>query len=128
MECAFGMLVAQWGVLRTSLNSRISVTRVIALVNTLARLHNYCLGASILVQLDADIEYMLNKHEDGYVAMDSSDDHGITMPTALMDVGHHFDEVPWNIRRNWSTEEEVMPREILHEVVLNLHAQRPKTI
>ena len=106
----------------------ISVTRVIALVNTLARLHNYCLGASILVPLDADIEYMMNEHEDGYVAMDSSDDHGITMPTALMDVGHHFDEVPRNIRRNRSTKEEVMPREILHDVVLNLHAQRPKTI
>ena len=61
--------------------------------------------------------------------MDSSDDHGITMPTALMDVGHHFDEVPRNIRRNWSTyTDEVLPREILHDVVLNLHAQRPKTI
>jgi hypothetical protein len=44
---------------------------------------------------------MLNKHEDGYVAMDNSDDHGMTMSTALMDVGHHFDEVPWNIRCNW---------------------------
>jgi hypothetical protein len=59
---------------------------------------------------------------------DSSDDHGIAMPTALMDVGHHFDEVPRNIRRNRSTKEEAMPREILHDVVLNLHAQRPKTI
>ena len=85
MECAFGMLVAQWGILRIALHCRISVAQVIALVNTLARLHNYCLGESIPAQLDSDVEYMLNKHEDGYVAMDSSDDHGISMPTALME-------------------------------------------
>ncbi len=71
MECAFGMLVARWGILRM---------------------------ASIPAQLDEDVEYMLNKHEDGYVAIDSSDDHGITMPTALMDVAHHFDVVPRNIQ------------------------------
>ena len=86
------------------------------------------MGESIPTQLDGDVEYILNKLKDGYGVMDSSDDHGITMPTALMDVGHHFDEVPRNIRRNRSTKEEVMPREILHDVVLNLHAQRPKTI
>ena len=67
-----------------AMHTRISLTRVIALVNTLARLHNYCLGTSILTQLDADVEYMLNKHQDGYVAMDNSDEHGMTMPTALM--------------------------------------------
>ncbi len=63
------------------------------------------------------------------MAMESSDDHGITMPTALMDIGHHFDEVPRNNRRKilWSTftDEEIMPREILPDIVLNLHAQRP---
>jgi hypothetical protein len=41
----------------------------------------------------------MNKRIDMWqcVAMDNSDNHGLTMPTALMDVGHHFDEVPWNI-------------------------------
>jgi hypothetical protein len=81
------------------------------------------LGESIPTQLDADVEFMLNKHEDGYVAMESSDDHGITMPTALMDVGHHFDEVPRNNRRkivrSTFTDEEIMPREILRDIVLN---------
>jgi hypothetical protein len=47
VECAFGMLVARWGILRMVLHWRISVTRLIALVNTLARLHNYCLGELI---------------------------------------------------------------------------------
>jgi hypothetical protein len=33
VECAFGMLVARWGILRMALHCRISVTRLIALVN-----------------------------------------------------------------------------------------------
>jgi hypothetical protein len=52
----------------------------------------------IPTQLDVDVEYhMLNGHQDGYVVMDYSDEHDMTMPTALMGVGHHFDEVPWEI-------------------------------
>ena len=63
------------------------------------------------------------------MVMDSSKDHGVRMPTALMDVGDHVDELPRNIPRNWLTDtEEVMPRQIFHDAVLNLHAQHPKTI
>jgi len=81
-----------------AMHTRISLTWVIVLLNTLARLHNYCLGTLIPTQLDADVEYMLNKPLDGYVVvMDNSDEHGMTMPTALMGVGHHFDEVPRKI-------------------------------
>jgi hypothetical protein len=63
-------------------------------------LQNICLGDLILDQLASGIDCMTNKHEDGYVVMDdSSNNHGITMPTALIDVGHHFEEVPQRIRR-----------------------------
>ncbi len=41
VECAFGMLVARWGVLQMALHNTITVTQTIALVNTLARLHNF---------------------------------------------------------------------------------------
>jgi hypothetical protein len=41
VECAFGMLAACWGCLRMALHRNITVTKVIALVNTLARLHNF---------------------------------------------------------------------------------------
>jgi hypothetical protein len=54
----------------------------------------------ILDQLEVDIDYMLNEHEDGHVVMDSSNNHGITAPTALMDVGHHVDDLPRNLQRN----------------------------
>jgi hypothetical protein len=61
------------------LNNKINVTWTIALVNALARLHNFCLGMLIPDQLKVDIDYMLNQHEDGHVVMENSKDHGITM-------------------------------------------------
>ena len=47
-----------------------------------------------------------------------------------MNVGHHFEEVPWIARRNRRVNnntggEEDMPRFLLHNVVLNLHSRRP---
>jgi hypothetical protein len=112
--------------------NKITITRTIALVNMLAQLHNFYLGDLILDPLAADVNYIINKYEDGYLVMDDgSNDHGITMPTALMDVGHHFDEVPRRIQRGPQTkntnENQIMPREILHDIVLRSHARRPNT-
>ena len=43
VECCFGMLVQRWVILQTALSHSIPLTRIVALVNTLARLHNYCI-------------------------------------------------------------------------------------
>jgi hypothetical protein len=102
-ECVFGMLAARWGILRTAKHSKYTVTKTIGLVFALTWLHNCCLDergrrpgeASMAIDLllDIDQEHMLND-ENGYIEMEHSDVHNISMPTALMDVGHHFDEVP----------------------------------
>jgi hypothetical protein len=55
VECAFGMLVARWGI-RMAISNKLTVTRTIALVNMLARLHIFCLGEVIPVQLEMDTE------------------------------------------------------------------------
>jgi hypothetical protein len=52
VECAFGMLAAWWGCLRMALHHNITVTKVIALVNTLAHLHNLCLESNRATKLD----------------------------------------------------------------------------
>jgi hypothetical protein len=52
----------------------------------------------------AALNYIINEQEEGNVVMDGSNDHGITMPTALMDVGHYFDGVTWRCQCNWATE------------------------
>ena len=64
------------------------------------------------------------------MALEDSNVHRIPMPTTLMDVGHHFEELPRIARRNRSVNdttggEESMPRFLLHNVVLNSHSIRP---
>ena len=44
IECAFGMLVARWGVLRRPLPSRMGMRKIVRLVVCLCRLHNYCIN------------------------------------------------------------------------------------
>jgi hypothetical protein len=107
VECVFGMLAARWGILITAMHSKYTTTKSIGLVFALARLHNFCLdergrrqGELPMVAdplLDIDQEHLLNE-DDGYIEMEQSNVHDIAMPTALMDVGHHFDDVPRSSR------------------------------
>ncbi len=70
------------------------------------KLHNFCIAevdtqsqsVAPLQQLSVDTLHIMN-HEDGYVPMESSNEHGITLPCALMEPGHHFVDVPRNVRR-----------------------------
>jgi len=137
VECTFGMLAARWGCLRMALSRNITVTKVIALVNTLARLHNFCLeanrateeGAELNIdrgvipdQLDIDRQFMMNS-DDGFVRMCASNDHSGSMPMDLMDhCGHHFNEVPRAIRHHHDR-----ARTKLHDHVYSMHACRPLT-
>ncbi len=43
VECAFGMLVLRWGILRFATPLGITIQKTVALVNALAKLHNYCI-------------------------------------------------------------------------------------
>eukprot|EP00970_Alexandrium_tamarense_P017966 scaffold12964_cov117-Alexandrium_tamarense.AAC.1 len=44
IECAFGMFVQRWGMLRTAIPCNVSVPKTISLVLALAKLHNFCLS------------------------------------------------------------------------------------
>ncbi len=110
-----------------AISNKITVTRTIALVNTLARLHNFCLEELIPNQLEIDTENIIN-WEEGYVALEDSNEHRIPMPTTLMDAGHHFEDLPRIPQRNRvinKTGQEDMPRDLLLNVVLNSHLRRP---
>ena len=43
IECAFGMLVQRWGILRMAMPMGFTIKKTIALVNCLAKLHNFCI-------------------------------------------------------------------------------------
>jgi hypothetical protein len=85
----------------------LGIKRIIAMVNCLAKLHNFCIeevgsnteSATLLQHLSVDTLNIMN-NEDGYVPMEASRAHGnILLPRALMEPRHHFRDVPRNTRR-----------------------------
>jgi hypothetical protein len=80
----------------------ITIVRTVAMVNCLARLHNFCIDEAnrlgevshVEEQLLLDLENMIN-NPDGYVLLMMDNNHdGIAIPVELMDAGHHFDDCP----------------------------------
>ncbi len=135
IECAFGMMVQCWGILRMAMPKGLSIVRIIALVNALAKLHNFCIGevstgresAAILQHLSVDTLNIMN-NEDGYVPMEASREHGnILLPHALMEPGHHFRDVPRNVwRQQEQTNAEMsLPRQRLLKQVIDSHLKHP---
>lgn len=47
VECAFGVFVQRWGVLRKALSTKITMKKVNCLCMSLCRLHNFCIDARI---------------------------------------------------------------------------------
>ena len=77
--------------------------------------------------LDIDQEHMMND-DDGFIEMEHSNIHNISMPASLMDVGHHFDDVPRSLCRNLlrrKVSEVDLPRTKLHDKVCRMHARCP---
>ena len=57
IECAFGMLVNRWGILRRALPATFGIRKTGSLTHCLCRLHNYCINqnASVEKPLTADL-------------------------------------------------------------------------
>jgi DDE superfamily endonuclease len=143
VECAFGMFVQRWAILRTPMPINISIQRVIALVNALAKLHNFCIeqqdeveagGDQVIASSVVDAFSFMNDGE-GFVDLEAVGEEHETeflVPTELLDAGNHFDEVPRNRRihldATWSPSiADKLPRKALHDVVLASHKVRPST-
>ena len=143
VECCFGMFVMRWGVLRMAMPRNISFLKIIALVNALAKLHNFCLDESRLGwgeevelcsdenRLRRDIVYM---QATGVVAMEWSHVHGQPIPTHLMNIGNNDDDVTRDVvrpSRNAQQRHELdrrgvlLPRRVLHNLVVESGLSRP---
>jgi hypothetical protein len=125
-------MVQQWGILQMAMPRRLSIGRIIALVNALAKLHNFCIeevegGKLLLQQLDIDTNNIMN-NKDGFVPMEASNNNDdILLPRVLMDAGHRFRDLPRNVRRQRERIEKEwnLPRQRLLTQVINSHLARP---
>ncbi len=135
VECAFGISVQRWGLLRMVIPRNIGVARIVALVNALAKLHNFCIGESNVLELlsrmyDKDRLHIMNV-DSGYISFGNDNPHQNTLvPTALMHAGEHFDDIARNdlrSRRRQGAGNE-LPRNVLSQMIADGHWQRPTSV
>jgi hypothetical protein len=129
VECAFGMFVQRWGVLRSTLPCGVSIQKTISLVVALGKLHNFCIDqtdTSILPATSVD-QCCLMAQIAGFVPLDhlgadnsEKADDNTTVPTQLLWGGEHFDDVPEEVQQaaRWRYNGVRLPRERLAEDIV----------
>ena len=86
IECAFGMLVNRWAILRTPIPLNISLYKTTALVRALCCLHNYLIDEKPLVSTISDRRYIMSRG--GKPLLENNSDN----VEELLSVGEHSDD------------------------------------
>ncbi len=125
VECGFGMLVQHWVILQTALSHSIPLTRIVALVNTLARLHNYFIDEADHLWVK-DNMYMM-ENENGFIKLQPSAVRGLSIPTDLLSSVKNFVDVSDTLlwQHQYNNPEERLPRFRLHATIADWHYQQP---
>jgi hypothetical protein len=115
------------------------------LVFAVAKLHNFCIDDTAdnnnteVIEEEERAELQedpLQRFENwggtfqGYIALPDSDEHdnARNLPRGLLDLCNHFSDLPREIRRESSVVGSVLlPREFLHDKVVDSHMVRPAT-
>jgi hypothetical protein len=133
IECAFGMMVHRWGILRKAIPMNITVQKTTSLVFCLCKLHNYCISERENIARPDPKDVMNIRMEGGFSLSRFDNDDTWTFNAAvdrvdeLMDGGEHFDDVN---RRNIGTSsspisESVLPNIKMLEFIESKGYQRP---
>ena len=119
------MLTKRWSILRVALPPGISMVRSIALVNALAKLHNFCIDCrDKVISISPCDHYNLVTNPNGYVPLEDDKSTGLTLPAQIVGGGHHFDDINRMFQQNQSTSD--LPRQQLLAQVINAHVVRPR--
>lgn len=140
IECAFGVLVDQWGILRKPLSATIVLKKVGCLVLALCKLHNFCVDERIKIQNHGREDEGANAQDcpeplaqdsvniaiAGGVPLEASRQHpelNDTSPEQLSHGGEHFDDVPRAARQRadraaHNNIEGPLPRERLLSIIV----------
>ena len=111
IECAFGMLVNRWAVLRTPIPLNISLYKTTALVRALCCLHNYLIDEKPLVSTISDRRYITSRGGKPLLENNSNN------VEELLFVGEHSDDYEmtetYNQARRLFRVHQLFPREYL---------------
>ena len=138
IECAFGMLVNRWGILRSPLSSRFTLQKIGSLLICLCRLHNFCINQRLKRSGALDSDDILPPTENdefqiaaaGGVPLEPSSrdpDLNDQSPEQLLHGGEHFDDVHRNTRRRLERADnrEGTPRDAMVAIVERSQMKRP---
>jgi hypothetical protein len=139
IECAFGMFVHRWGILRSAIPNGVTLRKTTALVLALAKIHNFCIDQTdtAILPITAGDELRLVSRNSGSIPLEelTGYDHGTVdenrVPRQLIGGGDHFEDVPRDVRegRRRRYNEIRLPRERLSEDVIrenNYRRPRPR--
>ena len=128
IECAFGMLVARWGILRSPLPNSIELKKVTSLVLALCKLHNYCIDCRMEGVPQPLAEDLLEIGSLGGVPIEfQSHGEGLNnenSPEQLLHGGEHNDDTSQLYRKQYArsalahSQESRLPRDRLHEDIV----------
>ena len=112
----------------------ITINKTIALVNALARIHNFCIskeekGKSIDFEiLPIDENYIVN-NPNGYITLVAppNGNKRNVIPSELLGHGHHFEGQRSDIWKQKMVGNGPLPREIMHDLVLKSNLKRPRS-
>ena len=113
IECAFGMLVHRWGVLRKAIPMNITTKKTAQAVRALCILHNFCVDNSEAVALSSTADDDFSAFVEGGFTHDVTDiPFSQYSPRQLRDSGHHRDDVSRTQLREFERRND-LPREKL---------------
>jgi DDE superfamily endonuclease len=138
IECAFEMLVHRWGILCKPMSTMLPIAKVTALVRCLCRLHNFCIDERLL-QMVNPIDFPSEEQDAAVAKPLDSDLANITLaggaailngsdqfdPEELLHGGEHFDDVSRAVRVSRKKTSELLPREIMCNLVEEYDLRRP---
>jgi DDE superfamily endonuclease len=137
IECAFGMLVHRWGILRKAMPLGITVRKTTALVMALCKLHNFCIDASDtgITKTTAADSFDISLHGgfglNGFQSenSDSNEDFEYCNErdriNELLDGGNHWDDAPPCARRARHKTKQLLPNEVMLRFIEEQGFQRP---
>jgi hypothetical protein len=153
IECAFGMLVHRWGILRKAMPNNISIARTGQLVISLCKLHNFCIDerqcsnssttssissrpncapeplADDVANIALDGGLIFPRFDRQQSISETGFDSERDRVDALLDGGHHFDDVHRFTRERLAKQyegQEDLPRTRLLEIVVQNDYRRPR--
>ena len=91
IECSFGILTNRWCLLKTLLSSKISISRINALISCLCKLHNFCIDNGNARPPERYSHDPLTLMD--FMDSDESNDSESPRPIGLLGGGEHFPDV-----------------------------------